>query len=552
MTVPAPLRRPRLLQALSLALVSSAPLAMPQQPLKITSCFELHLAVEEFLAAEDDAACRTAFTSVADHWKHAIPKDFDELDEGPAIAARQATMRGIMLRPDLVEFLRQLVRQPSGQGAEPLALAAALLGDRGHGEDVQALLEGFAASDPSASVLPALGRNLGRAVVLARQSSADDTVIGGALQTLRDTLTVPGAFTLAAAIEGLFRADQIEDSLPPLERVLFDEHVDALKALKLLDGCLHLLKQPSLDPAIVRRANELARQAVSDVLAGKAAVSATAVAGFSHAGNLLDAAVNVFRVTAGMAEWDLLVRCYRSEAALDLLGIDALQHLRLVLQRLRKSATKEQRADLDSLFFTILASAGERLFQLEESPMDSAEYQRFMAKRNLRYNGAAYFTSQWSDEPSVREAWLHEADAPNLLAMLVRAADEQAEKDGTAMHYRAVKDKLETRVLCARLLAKLELSSKERASDLDLKSYFLRTMAEEIGAAMPPVLEAMAALDAAHASCLKVAMKKTREPPDTYVRDCASLGLEDLGYRVHITSHGLEITKRDAAAPAED
>src|SRR5262249_11602352 len=246
----------------------------------------------------------------------------------------------------------------------------------------------------------------------------------------------------------------------------------------------------------------------------------------------LKAAINVLEVTAVQADFDLLASCYDHPEACDTLNIDGLQRLRLTLQRLRKQASPEQRARLDKIFSTQLFGTGERLVELEESPMSESEAKRFLGGRNLRYNAAAYFANQWQDVPELREPWRSASGAVDVLTALVHASEERAEGEGEHPVSPGGKEKIEKRVLSARLLAKMQGTSKKPIADFDLPGFFLSVMADEIGAPYDSALEDFHTLESSQDQHAEMLMPKSREPADTYVRDVASAGLQDLGYVV--------------------
>jgi hypothetical protein len=531
----------------------NVPLACAENtPVAITTCFEFVQARERYLDASDDAKRRTEFSELANHWKHAIPKNHDDLEEPILRRIRDVTFAPLRRRPDCMEHLREMVRKPGGQVPGDLGVAAMVLADQPALEDLKALLEGYRECDPNSSALPDLGRELGRALGAVRKELSDTELVAEIVSLLRGNVDATANLEQAAAIDGLFRAGETQDALPPLERLLFGPDLDALRALKLLETCRLLLKLPDFDPAVAKRAHELARQGFEDVLSGKISGGDASMPGLSRASAQLKSAVGVLEVTATPADFDLLASCYDHPDACDILNMDGLQKLRLTLQRLRKQASPEQRAKLDQIFFAQLYKTGERLFELEESPMSDGEQRRFLGTRNQRYNAAAYFVSQWLDNPDVREPWRAAAGAADVLAALVHATEEQSEGEREQQVYRAVKEKLETRVLSARILAKLQAQSTKPITDLDLCAYFLSVMAEEIGAPYESVLKAFRVLESSRAEHLEVVVPKTRDPADYYVRDTAALGLQDIGYTVNITDRGLLIRVRRTAEKAED
>ena len=68
----------------------------------ITPCFEFLMAREAFLEAADDAARRTHFAGMANHWKHGIPKDHDDLDEPIMLRVRDVSFAAATQRSDCV------------------------------------------------------------------------------------------------------------------------------------------------------------------------------------------------------------------------------------------------------------------------------------------------------------------------------------------------------------------------------------------------------------------------------------------------------------------
>ena len=108
--------------------------------------------------------------------------------------------------------------------------------------------------------------------------------------------------------------------------------------------------------------------------------------------------MSLLKVSLQEDDFDFAMTCYQHDNAPALLSMDDFQQLRWSLQQLRGKLAPEQKLRLDDMFRECLMSYGERLFLIDEEPVDAAEFSRLHADRDRRYNAASYFVELWDRE----------------------------------------------------------------------------------------------------------------------------------------------------------
>src|SRR5688572_13724404 len=173
-----------------------------------------------------------------------LPSTMDqpEANYSPEFLAFRAEVYGELLaRPDVREFLRSIVRKPpSGAFDWSSATAAMVLADTPTEGDLQALLDGYRATQPESRA--AVARQLGRAVGTLR-ATAPTPATDEALALLRADAAEGKAAARGAAIEALFRAG-CEDEALAVVKPLLTEGADPLETVTLLSACSRLFRRP--------------------------------------------------------------------------------------------------------------------------------------------------------------------------------------------------------------------------------------------------------------------------------------------------------------------
>ncbi|MEW6742265.1 MAG: hypothetical protein AB1486_05860 [Planctomycetota bacterium] len=448
-------------------------------------------------------------------------------------------------------LLRQLVAQPpSGFTMAPMS-AALCLADDPDVADLEALIGGYRALDASSFSQGSFARHLGRAIAALRTTASPeaDALVATGLELLREHAATGRPVQRGAAIEGLLRAGETSEALALLETLVDEDTSGAAAVLPVLQACSRAFLLPQVDPSFKARAIELARAAADAALEAPEA-SPRAGGGLSEEAKLFRAGVSFLQDVAAEASFDFLLACQEDPRARRLLDMDSLQGVRSALQRERANATPERRARLDAFYRDTLVAAGERLFALEEEPMDTEEYQEFFQGRDLRYNAAAYFSELWRRAEDVRAIWANDPESVELLGTLVLAASDESEGELHNKLYSAVREKLETRVLTADLLAKIrrDLGIECR---VDLYRELVGILAAEIGATNEArAALAVSVLKGAHPPSLQLPLART--PSDGFVQDRALVALRVLGYEITVKNDEKVVAIVWSGKPAAD
>ncbi|MEW6741281.1 MAG: hypothetical protein AB1486_00865 [Planctomycetota bacterium] len=338
-------------------------------------------------------------------------------------------------------------------------------------------------------------------------------------------LEVP-AVVLAAVARA---AAEATEAISRLESLLAADTVEAPEVVPVLQACTRVFRLPDVDPTLEEKTIALALEAANIALAGNKTGTAP-VAGLSHQARLFRAAVAFLCDVAAERSFDFLLGCVENQRAVSLLGMDEIQQLRNSLQRLRSTTTPERRRRLDNCFRRVLTETAERLFSLEEVPLNAHEQSEFWQARDLRYNSIAYYCDQWRRNPDIRQAWAEDPNAADLLGAFVLASEEEAVGEPHDRLYSKVREKVETRVLAAQLLVWMK---NDLGADVPLNLFneLVRLLAAEVGALQETeaLLVSPGPTDG-ESSALEIPL--VREPSDPYVRDRAIEALRDLGFRV--------------------
>jgi hypothetical protein len=480
--------------------------------------------------------------------------DDPESTYGPEQLAFRAEAYGPLRDdPRTREFLRTLARRPSTGGWDTESLTAAMvLADSPDEGDFSVIQEAYLGSAPEHR--GSIARQLGRAIAALRaQPDASSSLLAqvdAARAQLRADAAEGKAAQRGAALEGLFRAGDVDEAVAIL-RPLLEGGGDRLETLTVLQACARLFKVKQLDPFLKARAIAAAEQAVGVAIAGEEEITATQV--MSGKGRTLRAALGFLQDAGGAAELDLLLRCLDDERAKKLLGMDGLQNLRFALQQLRPKLPAEKAVALDERFLAPLLADGNRLFALEEEPMDAAEKQAFWERRDLRYNALAYFCDQFMRKPTgegtppVKERLGKEPDLPALLATLYHARGDESEGDGPDVRFNAVTEKLENRVLSLQLLALIQREWNRDPAGLDVFAEAYGILCGEVQAPLVSV-EQVVAFRKAREPGRVLTIPVGKPPSDEYVQNQAAQTLADLGYIVWTGAKDIRI-EVDAKLP---
>lgn len=461
----------------------------------------------------------------------------------PEYVAFRAEVYGpLRERPATRAFLRRLAaRAPAGAFDFAGATAAMVLADAPDEEDLAALHAGYRAA-PGDNRSP-LARQLGRAVAALRaQGSARAQEL---LDELRADAAEGNPNERGAAIEALWRAGAADDALRTLKAALL-EGADPLEAVPLLSACSRLLRRNDVDPFLRARALAAAGAGVEALLDPDAPVHATQV--ISGEGRALRAAIGFLRDLGGDEEFGLLMRCLAEPRAHRLLGMDGLQQLRFALQARRAAVAPELGAQLDERYLAVVLATGERLFALEEEPLDRDEQRAFFEARDLRYNALSYLVDQFVRAPALEQRLHGLPELPDYLAVIARSRAE--EREDPADHdspYIAVEEKLENRVLALQLLALVQRKWNRDPGRLDLFAEAFALLCREVQAQPPPLAEVVE-FRRARAPGLVLELAIGRAPDDPWVqRNCAQ-AIANLGWVVETRGGRIRI-EADAQEP---
>jgi hypothetical protein len=467
--------------------------------------------------------------------------------------------------PRTRELLRSLARKPAVGFDFSIGTAAMVLADAPDADDLAAIYAGYQATPPDQRA--SVARQLGRAIAKLKEAQPRPPLVDETLARLKSDAIEGRAGQRGAAIEGLFRSGDAEEAVRVL-RPLFDgtEH-DALETVTVLQACSRLFQRKDLDPFLRARAVVAAENAVQTLLASQDEVAPTQV--IAGEGRTLRAAIAFLQDAGGPAEFELFLRCLEDPRAQKLMGMDGLQNLRFALQRQRNKVTPELGARLDERWLAILLAAGNRLFSLEEEPMEPEEQRAFWDARDLRYNALAYFCDQFQRTPAVRERLGKENDLPALLATLYRAKEDVNEgeaeggedggdggdsSDGAAANdgspasdvvtsssrFIAVADKLENRVLALQLLALIQREWNRDPGGLDLFAEAYAILSAEIQAPVMAVADVVT-FRASTAPDRVLDIPVGHPPDDTFVQGAACQTIANLGFVVHTSPTGIKV-----------
>ncbi len=482
--------------------------------------------------------------------------DDPESNYGPEQRALRVEVYGPLLaQPRTREFLRGLVRRPAASVFDfNGATAALVLADAPDEGDLAALFDGYRATAPDNRT--SLARQLGRALSAMRVQQLGPEVrdlVDGALAQLRSDAAEGKATQRGAAIEGLFRAGELDLAVRVLRPMLTDDH-DPLETVTVLQACSRLFRVKELDPFLKARAIAAAHAAVESLLESDEAVTPTQA--ISGKGRTLRSAISFLQDVGGLFEFDLLMRCLESERARRLLGMDGLQNLRFGLSTRRAKADREQAARLDERWLAPILQAGSRLFALEEEPMERDEQRAFFEARDLRYNALGYFCDQFMRVPAkpadagaapvtpvpvpavpvppVKERLGRELDLPAYLAAIFRAREDVTDGEGGEARYTAVAEKIENRVLALQLLALIEREWNRDPGGLDLFAEAYAILCLESQSPIVPI-DQVVAFRRAREPGRRLEIPVGKPPADNYVQGAAAQTIADLGYVVRTT-----------------
>lgn len=436
-------------------------------------------------------------------------------------------------------YLRLQASDPRDDSYASL-IAALYLADRPQVQDLEAILQGYNALTSESSTRVSYARQLGRAVQALRAERGDDEpVVHAALSQLRADARSDSAWTQGAAFEGLYRAGFRDEAVACLRDVL-DGDLDARDRLRTLEAAARLLALDGVDPGMLARATDLAVATAGEVME-TATLDESLMSRVSREAKLLQAALGFLEDAATIEHLDFIIECYTDPRAPVLLGITGLQGQRLNLERLRRFADADQRRRIDSIFFQALVEAGERLFHLEEDPMDEEERTRFESERDFRYNAASYISTEWANHEDLQQAWLAQPDATEFLALICLSDRDESEGEAGNRLFYGVREKMETRVQCAQILAMMQKHVSWEIVEPDLGPFFVTIAAREFSAPIQPTVEAFEILTENQNEYLVAEIPIVRQPDDPFVKDQALIGLVEMGFSVYITAEAIRV-----------
>lgn len=450
-------------------------------------------------------------------------EDPEALYSAEQVAFRREVYAPYLDRPEGMTFLRTLVSEPPEDSRYSASTAAFLLADQPSAENLEALWAGYENSDGSSFLRRSISRQLGRATQSLRDDPAAAEICETVISRLDEEARSDDAARAGAAVEALYRAGEVDRALGLVGSVL--EHSKPSDALELLRNCSRLLQLPQVDPSIQERARTLARDVIRANLETPPASSAWL--NVSREAQDHRAAVAFLQGARIDADLELLLTCYQDPSSARLLGMDGLQSLRFALQSERRALDERRATQIDEVFLSQLREAGARLFELSELPMNSDEYQAFQEQRNARYNAASYLESLWSRDEDFREKLRSDGDLPEYLDLLSGARRLEIVGNGENVLYHGVEEKIETRLLCATVLARLGHANPAT----NLYAQFVEVLVAEVRAPAES-LQAALALPRQSSPFLIAEIPRKAAPADRFLMNQALDGLRALDFRV--------------------
>ncbi len=500
---------------------SSPPSDSKEDKDRMKPCPDFGIARRVLLRAENDEDRILAFETLAAHVPHTGGANTLSEEEWRQFRDKEyATVAPLL---ETLGLLQVIVKDPKHTDVPAVTEAAAILADRGGPENLALLLEGIHQRPEDSKVLPGIARHLGRGCKDLVDAGKKEPIVRHTFETLyrlRDSLAPS---SLGASIEGLYRAGDVLEARASLESLMSSE-ASPVEVLPILFTCRGLLRHPDMDPEMADHADAMATSATKAILESERESRQLV----SAAGELYRDSVN-FLISDGAKNLDALLHCYQHPTSPRLLGIDGVQRIRVALMKARKGLTDEKRMALDDLFVSALLDMGERLFSLEEEPMDEDERREFLFSRDLRYNATEYVTTLWEEEGNeeFQQSLIDNPDAVEFLSLIV-AATEDEEEDG--LFFR-VAEKLETRINSARILALMEQKGVD--SGMDLAEYFVEMLADEVQATKEEVMASFDKFRELDSGYFVLRIPQIVKPEDLYVKHALLSGLYDVGYDVY-------------------
>jgi hypothetical protein len=500
----------------------------------IQPCDDFVQARDEFFASEEVGPRRAAFARMVEHLPHGLPH------HNPARSSadqrerlRRESFAPLLAHPLGRPYLEAILSEPANFSPAVASVAANLLGDDGDQVELRLLLSSFRAA--SGEHRRALGGPLGRVCGRLQGAVASRRTVDEVLNLLRESASSNNGQERAGGILGLFEAgDRIGAQHQLLTLLAADRN--PRQQLRDLSLCRRLLDDPDTPAELRNRSHQIARDQVSQILDDPDLDVDSPHFRVSSTARTFQSATHFLAADAEAEEVGFFLRCYSHPRSARLLGMDGLLELRTTLQRLRGGLEGEERRRLDGFVLDQLLQPAERLFFLEEDPMDVAEYQLFRGGADYRYNAADYFASLFSlQREGVAELFVSDSEILEFLTLLMQAGQEVVEGQGNDRLFFGVEEKRETRILCGLLLAyESRESGTSQTSGLGLDEYFLAVLVEEQQAPREEVLRSHQALLAARCPHLWLEVPEVRAPLDGWVRSVAMSGLQTLGYEVRM------------------
>lgn len=456
------------------------------------------------------------------------------------IAFRARWLDRLRQDPPSLEFLHELVRHPGQHDLEEIT-AAQYLADHPTAADVSAMLDGYATLEPADGFRSSRTRQLGRAASrLVEEDPGEEAGLLAAIVVDRFRQEIAGDdnFVRGGALEGLYRAGHGAEAFDHLRRLLQEEQNPEV-GFELLQSCPRLLEAEGFDPFLKAKAIDVARTA-AEIGIERSLSGAEMTRSARNSSAMVRNAIDFLQRVAPATQIDFFVSCLEQPERASVLGMDGIQTVRIALQRARQSASPEQAGRLDQMFLRILMQAGERLFVLAEEPMTDAEYSEFYKQRDVRYNAANYFCTLWDGTPSIPTLF-EPSEVEDYLCVVVNAGELVEDGEGPDRLVYGIKEKVETRVLCAQILALVQRDLGRSPEEVDLYAFLVKTLAEEVRASAEEVRSALDRQVQLNVPELLIEVPVVRAPADAWVKDQVVDALGILGCTIHESSERIEI-----------
>ncbi len=507
----------------------------------------VHELVDEMLASDpvDGEIFYKLIAEVVDQQSRrglSVWQSRDAMYTAEQVAFRAECYGRLLENPRTLEYLRATARDTTVGWTLELLTAAVLLADNANRENLVALYEGLV-NDTSGRGL--VTRQVGRALAALRDTEDDETahVAQLVLEDLELSAMSREPQEMGLAVQALFHAGETEMAIRHIKEIAATVESPA-KALEILERCSAVFRSEGFPPSLIEQYAAMAIEVAEAHWPDEGAVSGSSV--MSSRSTAFRTAVQFLGSIAAFANRDFWQEAYLEPRSSGWLGIDGLQSLRFSIQRERRKLDEDQKAELDEFFIEHVREIGLRLFELGESPMDPTEFSEYGALKDARYNSVSYVNSISDRNQDLQRQLAEDEDLRDMLSLIALSKEEKAEGEDFDRLYYGVKDKTETRLVAAKILANLH-KHLEQPYPVELKQQALEALAVEVGTPQAAAQQIVEQADWEG----EIAFPVIRVPADRFVMDLSLRILRLTGQKVKRGKDMVTITPRDREAKAD-